>query len=405
MPISFLEKNFGSKFFSLMKANQKEIRIISPFIGFKTASMLADFIEESKEDIECILITRFDREDFINGASSIAGLERLVKAGVKVYALQGLHTKLYIFNKETIIMGSANFTFRGFYKNHEFGVLMENEIVFAQECSQYFDKLLSDIIDSGDWEVTSSIVETEKKICDRIIGDRAFSQKKPGKNTSPPVILPNLKKWGAILSNDNSSEDLIKDNDFLEESLYEDTDVLVNERNTGIWLKFEGNSENRIPNEQSYLSRRKKEHLNRTFFPTMPTGIKAGQTLFMTMVSQDSSGKGTPIIIGYATTSGFKKENVIQGDAPFNSMDQGRYPYYVELDSGRFLKGSIKNGISLRELARELNVDLYPNPKSDFNEIIYTHRQKSHLQITKKANDYIIKRLESLFKIHGVDEL
>lgn len=116
----------------------------------------------------------------------------------------------------------------------------------------------------------------------------------------------------------------------------------------------------------------------------MPTGIKAGQTLFMTMVSQDSSGKGTPIIIGYATTSGFKKENVIKSDVPFNSKDQGRYPYYVELDSGRFLKGSIKNGISLRELARELNVDLYPNPKSDFNEIIYTHRQKSHLQITKK---------------------
>lgn len=154
-------------------------------------------------------------------------MERLVNAGVKVYALQDLHTKLYIFNKETIIMGSANFTFRGFYKNHEFGVLMENEIIFAQECSQYFEKLLADIIDSGDWEVTSSIIEKEKNICDRIIGERAFAQKNPGKNASPSVILRNPKKWGAVLSSDISNEDLINDknNDFLEEALYEDTEV------------------------------------------------------------------------------------------------------------------------------------------------------------------------------------
>ncbi|MFD1031695.1 phospholipase D-like domain-containing protein [Metaplanococcus flavidus] len=101
-----------------------------------------DFIEKSKEDIECILITCFDREDFINEVSSIAGVERLVYAGIKVNTLQDLHTWPYTFNKETITMDSANFTFKGFYKNHDFGVLMENEIIFAQEYSQYFEKLL-----------------------------------------------------------------------------------------------------------------------------------------------------------------------------------------------------------------------------------------------------------------------
>jgi len=405
MTISFLDENFGTTFSSLMNSSNREIKIVSPFIGFRTASALADFIEKSEEIIECIVITRFDREDFINGVSSIAGLERLVKAGVKIYALQSLHTKLYIFNKESIIMGSANFTFNGFYKNHEFGIFMENEKVFAEECNAYFEGLLSDINESGDWEVTVSIVENEKRICDNSVAERAFAQKKPGKNSFPVIIIPNSRRWGATLPFTDIPNKDNDNNDFLEAIFHSQSEETTHERNTGIWLKFEGNSENRIPNELSFFERRKKEHMKRTFFPTQPTGIKQGQTLFMTMVSRDLYGNDTPMIVGYVETSGYKKSNIVHGSAPFATKDHGRYPYYVEFVKGRFLSGPIKNGISLRELARELNIDLYPNPKSDFNEIIYTHRQKSHLQITKRAHDYIIKRLETLFISHGVDEL
>lgn len=149
---------------------------------------------------------------------------------------------------------------------------------------------------------------------------------------------------------------------------------------------------------------RKKEH-NRTFFPKSPSGIENGQTLFMAMVSTDKNDNGTPIIVGYTKTLGFNEKNIINDTSPLKSKDKGRYPYYVELSAGRFLKDPIKEGISLRELARELQGGLYPTPKSSFNEIIYTHRQKSHLQITERAHDYIMERLESLFKIHGYDEL
>ncbi|MCM3742390.1 phospholipase D-like domain-containing protein [Oceanobacillus luteolus] len=36
--------------------------------------------------------------------------------GANLYALQDLHTKLYIFDKHSVITGSANFTFKGFFK-------------------------------------------------------------------------------------------------------------------------------------------------------------------------------------------------------------------------------------------------------------------------------------------------
>ncbi|WP_335545342.1 phospholipase D family protein [Neobacillus drentensis] len=407
MPISFLDKNFGSTFFSLLDSTKKQIRIISPFIGYKTALALVNFIEEAEVEIECVLITRFDREDFIKGVSSLAGLERLIKAGVKMYALQDLHTKLYLFDGKSLIMGSANFTFNGFYKNHEFGIFMENEPVFSLECNHYFEGLLNEIQNSGDWEITMERIDREKPYCDDAVTGRASSQKKPRKNESPVIVQPNRVKWGATIDViaphqlDNKEE-----KDILEEILIEEDEKDIQIRNTGIWLKFEGNSENRIPNNLTYFERRKKEHRKRTFFPKPPSGIRDGQLLFMTMVSTDKQGNGTPIIVGYTVTSGFNVKNIVDVNAPFNSKDRkGRYPYYVELKSGRFLKAPIKEGITLRELARELQGGLYPNPKSNFNEIIYTHRQKSHLQITERAHDYIMQRLETLFKEHGFEEL
>ncbi|OZQ73883.1 phospholipase D-like domain-containing protein [Paenibacillus odorifer] len=405
MPISFLDKNFGSTFFSLLDSTKKQIRIISPFVGYKTALALVDFIEEAEEDIECVIITRFDREDFIKGVSSLAGLERLIKVGVNIFALQGLHTKLYIFDGESVIMGSANFTFNGFYRNHEFGVFMEKEKQFSKECNSYFDGLLNDIANTGNWKVSIEQIEKEKPYCNDAVTDRASSQKKPRKNESPITIQPNLIKWGAKLDSTNEQLKGTEENDFLEDILNNENEGEVHKRNTGIWLKFEGNSENRIPNHLTYFERRKREHHKRTFFPKSPSGIKQGQILFMTMVSTDSYNNGTPIIVGYAITSGYDEKNVITGTMSLNSKDRERYPYYVELVGGRFLKAPIREGISLRELARELQGGLYPNPKANFNEIIYTHRQKSHLQITERAHDYIMERLNTLFAVHGFDEL
>ncbi|ADP34538.1 phospholipase D family protein [Bacillus atrophaeus] len=405
MPISFLDKNFGSTFFSLLDSTKKKIRIISPFIGYKTALALVNFIEETDNELDCVLITRFDREDFIKGVSSFTGLELLKKAGVKMYALQGLHTKLYIFDNESIIMGSANFTFNGFYKNHEFGIFMEEEREFSVECNNYFDGLLKDIKNHGDWEITQDLIAKEKPYCDDAVTGRAHSQKKPRKNELPVTIQPNRVKWGATLDlHSQQPLDDKEEKDIIEEILKEETENQIQIRNTGIWLKFEGNSENRIPNHLTYFERRKKEHRKRTFFPKPPSGIKSGQLLFMTMVSRDKEDKGTPIIVGYATTSGFSERNVVN-DKTSSNADRNRYPYYVELLSGKFLKAPIKNGITLRELARELQTDLYPNPKSNFSEIIYTHRQKSHLQVTERAHDYIMQRLDTLFKEFGYEEL
>ena len=70
MSINLISKDFGEKFYSLLDSTEMQVNIISPFIGLKTAFGLAEWIE-SLENIKCCIITRFNREEFIRGASSI----------------------------------------------------------------------------------------------------------------------------------------------------------------------------------------------------------------------------------------------------------------------------------------------------------------------------------------------
>ncbi|MFT4413444.1 phospholipase D family protein [Bacillus sp. UMB0728] len=399
MSINLISKDFGEKFYSLLDSTEKKINIISPFIGLKTAFGLAEWIE-GLDDIKCCIITRFNREEFIRGASSIEGLEHLVRAGAKLYALQDLHTKLYIFDDQSVIMGSANFTFNGFYKNHEFGLYMENERDFTKQCQDYFDGLLNKLTSNGDWQIS----------LDRILKERHYVnisvknlKGKKGMNEY------NIAKWGAVLNDvPQPTPTDSKENDILEDAI---SDISISNGKTGIWLKFEGTSQDRIRNDEIYLNRKRRinEYVNRTFFPKKPTGIKTGDTIFLTVVSKDKDDNEVPIIIGYAEARGFTENNKIDDtDSRYLKWNK-RFPYYIEYTNGKFLNDRIMYGISLNELYRELNHKVYPatvnQPNIRIENIKKRHHQKSHLQITEIAKEYLIKKLNLLFGKHGYEEL
>ncbi|SES89308.1 PLD-like domain-containing protein [Salinibacillus kushneri] len=400
MSINIINQDFGEKFYKLLESTQSEINIISPFIGLKTAFSLNEWLEQNP-NIKCNIITRFNREEFIRGASSIEGLEHLINAGANLYALQDLHTKLYIFDKNSVIMGSANFTFNGFYKNHEFGLYMENEPDFTRECQDYFDQIIFMITSDGDWKVTLERIIKERQLVNKNIKNR---KGKKGLNEY------NQAKWGAKIDQENQQEKTLKlrEHDFLENAIKETVHSTIS---TGIWLKFEGTSENRISNNEVYLKRKRinNEYINRTFFPVRPTGIKKGDLLFLTVVSKDKDDNEVPIIVGYATTNGYNKDYKIDTQDPKYINWNNRFPYYVEFNNGRFLNDSIKHGISLIELYRELKHDVYPStvnkPETKIESIKKRHYQKPHLQITEYAKDYLYSKLNSLFERYGYEDI
>jgi hypothetical protein len=404
MPVHLINKNFGGIFYSLLESTQKQVLIISPFISYQTANKFSAWLEQTDEEVECTIITRFNREEFIRGASSTKGLERLNKAGARLFALQHLHTKLYIFDQHSVLMGSANFTFSGFFKNHELGLFMENELVFSSQSREYFNHLLTEIKESGDWEITQERIAKETMYIEKAISKRGKLE-----------IEYNNARWGAVLDKEENTKQSDRDYDFkehfdiLEKVLEEIPPDGFKEDHTGNWIKFEGSGINRVSNEMVYLTRKKDmyEYLNRTFYPRQPSSVANGDTVFLAVISQNKEGIDIPMIVGYATAKGFRTDNILKSTDKGYKEWNDHYPYYIEITKGKFLKSPISGGISLIELSNALKHKVYPrtlnNPEISIEDILKRHHRKAHVQITNMAGDYLKSELDKLFILYGYD--
>ncbi|MGE6203001.1 phospholipase D-like domain-containing protein [Guptibacillus hwajinpoensis] len=405
MPIDIIDKGFGEKFNEELLMTNSSIFIISPFISFKTAKHLAEWLNNSNEGINCTIITRFNREEFLQGANSLEGLEVLYKSGAAIYALQHLHSKLYVFDNRSAILGSANFTFSGFFRNHELGIFVHQEKDFVGNTLNYAKDLLSSIKSAGEFELTEDIIKKEKEQMLKLLSQR----------TSRSTHYNNQYRWGAVIDieeNENEKMDnTVNDNNFdILEKVIEEEPVTPSKR-TGIWLKFEGTSEERIPNTMQYMQRKNslQELLDRTYYPRPPRSVDEGDIVFIAALSYDKNGIETPMIVGYATAQGYDERNIVyNGDKEFREFNN-RYPYYIELTDGKFLNTSIGDGISLIELCNTLKHNVYPNtqskPSTEISSILKRHHQKAHIQITSEARDYLVNRLERIFNLEGFDVL
>lgn len=86
--------------------------------GYITASAF-DFIDESicRENIEKIIIFKFNLYDFQNGSSSFE-FQKAIQRGWHVYIDESVHAKNYIFDKKQVIIGSSNCTINGLSLNN-----------------------------------------------------------------------------------------------------------------------------------------------------------------------------------------------------------------------------------------------------------------------------------------------
>lgn len=385
MSIELVTSEHNNTILNSIKATKKKISIVSPFIGFYTAKLLSEIVKDNS--LECIIITRFYREDFLNNASSLEGLKILNNVGAKLYALQDLHSKLYLFDEDVAIAGSANFTMGGFKFNHELSFIIEDEKKLYNDLSIYFENLLLEIKNLGNYEITLEMIEKEIEDTDSII------QNRKDKNT----IYSNSKKFGAkIKRKENDSG-----KDIIEETLKDRT---LNDIDENIWLKFEGKGDKRIESgKKHYCSKLNNKCI--TCFPRNPRGIAKGDLTYLCAVSFDKQGKATPIIVGRARTKGFDKDNILS-DLQLQKLPWlVNYPYYCELYDIEILDTEVKNGISLNNLIKELGNDLYPGSigKSlSLQELSCRHYQKSHIRITNIANNFIDHKFNDLKRKYGI---
>lgn len=289
---------------------ETSIQIISPFMSEKTAEMLADIVK-NKPDIECYFITRIYLKDLIEGVNSIEAISTLLSAGVKVYSLQGLHAKLYMFDEEKVIIGSANFTMAGLGKNYELSILTDDLDVVTKS-SLIYDDILQHCIDNGGL-VTKELLEDIESDYKKAYRER---QKDSGVFSFMMYGAERINKTVKIIAKDWKEKDCeIVDVDPVFDLISDVKKKPIFKHN--VWVKFEGKSDNRQPgNEVPSLTCVNFEGEERYIvnFRNKPRGIHDGDAIFIVSLTNDSDGKPTTRIVGRGIARTFINRCVVKSE-------------------------------------------------------------------------------------------
>ena len=160
-----------------------ELLIISPFMTESKCRGLANLVKSN--NIKCTIITRVCEEDFTRKVHTIEGIRLLLDAGIKVYAIKNLHSKLYIFDKKFAIITSANFTETGLKGNVELGVRIPGSNALFKECRGYFKGLVKKVEKAG-----KGIIDTQQL-------DEAVTKLNDAREQ---VGVHSYEDWGADIS-------------------------------------------------------------------------------------------------------------------------------------------------------------------------------------------------------------
>ncbi|MFJ7855519.1 phospholipase D-like domain-containing protein [Peribacillus frigoritolerans] len=157
--MELFKNNLEKELFKGLQMCKEKIIIISPFMSLNIAEKLVQIVKD--KNIDCKIITRFDRKSFIEKASSLDALKLLIENGVQILVLKDLHSKVYIMDNKRCFVGSANFTNKGLNINHEI-LLLFDEIAEVEEFNSYANELLTSIKEFGDWLLTIERIQSEK---------------------------------------------------------------------------------------------------------------------------------------------------------------------------------------------------------------------------------------------------
>ena len=135
MTTRLVDSCWSREFTYALQEDAIELKIISPFIKVGALQRLL-----IAKPTALKAITRFNLADFAEGVSDIAALRQLLKSGGTVRGVRNLHAKMYLFGSKRTIVTSANLTEAALNRNHEFGLVSDDQEIVAA-CHRYFDDL------------------------------------------------------------------------------------------------------------------------------------------------------------------------------------------------------------------------------------------------------------------------
>lgn len=402
--IELLTNNHYDKIMDAFESAKKQIKIISPFLSKNMAKKLCDIV--SNHNVVCTFITRFYLEDMYAKANSIDAIEMMMNAGIQVYALKGLHTKLYLFDENVGIVGSANFTEGGFAANFELSLMAVDEAALLSNLHDYYDNMAAKIQNSDEGLITTAVLSDAREKYKSLL-----DSKKSGKATASFFMYGaelDKKKYDSMNQKLFEISACANERDIVQEVFRENIEKVKYDYT--IWLKFDGEGNDRLnPYEKFPMTEvplgGKKVYIEN--YPYKVNSIKEGDAVYLAAITTDTKGKNQPVIVGRGILHGFTENNRVQPAWIQNYGWMERYPYYCVLQEAKILNTGVANGIPLSAVWDELGSNTYAESfgrNETLVEVARKHYQKAHMRLSGNAKDFIDMKLEELEKKYGFTE-
>ena len=301
----------------------------------------------------------------------------LLDAGGRVRGIKNLHAKLYLFGTNRAIITSANLTKAALTRNHEFGLVADDES-FIEECWNYFDELRqrgssaelsADMLDSWAEKVTRYRQGSGWPRRERELGDFGADA---GLSTSPPVSLP-----PSVANADQA------------------------------FVKFLGNSNERGPVSQDIFEVIKHEGCHRVLaYPATrrPRSVEDHAVMYMARFTDERDIRIFGRAVGMKHQPGW--DDASAEDIELRSWRK-QYSRYIRVYDAEFVAGTMANGISLSELMDTLGSDSFaPTQRNAAHGTGNTdprraYRQQAAVELSPQGMVWLGERLQAAFDKHG----
>jgi hypothetical protein len=370
--------DWNTRFEEAMRQAKEEILLVAPFVR---SNQLGSLLEHTAAPIR--VLTRFNLRDFYQGVSSLDTLARLLERGAEIKGIQGLHTKLYVFDRQEVIITSANLTDAAFKRNHELGIATEDPRLVGDAC-RYFEDLWQR---AGAPLLSMSQIDAWRGEIDRVLAEAG----------PPQRAHPQLVDHGASLGRRLGGSPAVAGG-------MEVRDVFASPPQW--FVKFSATDADRALRSMSVRDAVERFRLHSgCYYGRPPRQVKDGAVMFLSrLVAEPDDIMIVGRALGQAHVDG--RDRMSEQELQMWPR-KARWPFLIRIHDVELMDGTLEQGVSLYELMDELGAESFRSTSENAArgngnmDPRRSCRRQPHVELTPQAAAWLTERLIERMRMHG----
>lgn len=127
--MKILTTPWKNELLELVSKSKKSIKITSPYVK---ENVCDEILNAKQKNTKMELITSFKLMSIYSGSLDVSAIEKIIIGNGSVKNFPKLHSKIYLFDDEKVIITSGNLTNGGLLNNYEYGVYSNDSSLVSQ---------------------------------------------------------------------------------------------------------------------------------------------------------------------------------------------------------------------------------------------------------------------------------